>query len=160
MGSHVSLNAAMAAPERFSNLILGGVGDKTFDRPEVAGNPMAEAMEAADPETITEPMLKSFRHFADEQGEDRLALAACTRASGERLDPAQFDMLPMPVLVVAGQRDELAGDPQALAARFRDGHGVVLPGCDHFSAIPHASFKAAVFDFLDGMMDLPEPFYR
>ena len=33
------------------------------------------------------------------------------------------------------------------------GHGVTIPGCDHFSAIPHALTKAAVFDFLDGMMD-------
>jgi len=30
---------------------------------------------------------------------------------------------------------------------------VTIPGCDHFSAIPHALTKAAVFDFLDGMMD-------
>jgi hypothetical protein len=29
----------------------------------------------------------------------------------------------------------------------------VIPGCDHFSAIPHALTKAAVFDFLD---DLPD----
>jgi hypothetical protein len=30
---------------------------------------------------------------------------------------------------------------------------VVLPGCDHFSAIPHGLTKAAVFDFLDGLDD-------
>jgi pimeloyl-ACP methyl ester carboxylesterase len=59
----------------------------------------------------------------------------------------------MPVLVVAGQRDELAGDPEALALAFPHGHGVTLPGCDHFSAIPHALTKAAVFDFLDGLLD-------
>jgi hypothetical protein len=28
----------------------------------------------------------------------------------------------------------------------------VLPGCDHFSAIPHALYKATVFDFLDGTL--------
>ena len=28
-----------------------------------------------------------------------------------------------------------------------------LPGCDHFCAIPHALFKAAVFDFLEGWLD-------
>ena len=33
------------------------------------------------------------------------------------------------------------------------GTGKTIPGCDHFSAIPHALTKAAVFDFLDGMLD-------
>ena len=36
-----------------------------------------------------------------------------------------------------------------------DGRGVVIPGCDHFSAIPHALTKAAVFDFIDGVLDDP-----
>ena len=40
----------------------------------------AVAMEAEDPAAITNPLFQSFRHFADEQGEDRLALAACSRA--------------------------------------------------------------------------------
>jgi hypothetical protein len=30
---------------------------------------------------------------------------------------------------------------------------VTLPGCDHFSAIPHGLFKAAVFDFLDDSLE-------
>jgi hypothetical protein len=30
---------------------------------------------------------------------------------------------------------------------------VTLPGCDHFSAIAHALFKASVFDFLDGTLE-------
>jgi pimeloyl-ACP methyl ester carboxylesterase len=59
----------------------------------------------------------------------------------------------MPVLVAAGSRDEIAGDPQALADAIPGARAVSLPACDHFSAIPHALFKAAVFDFLDGWLD-------
>jgi pimeloyl-ACP methyl ester carboxylesterase len=109
-------------------------------------------MEAADPETVTEPMLRSFRHFADDQGEDRLALAALTRAKDEPFTKEELGKLDVPVLVVAGARDELAGNPEALAKVFPDGRAVTLPGCDHFSAIPHALFKATVFDFLDGTL--------
>ena len=69
---------------------------------------MAEAMLAEDPETITEPMLKSFRQFADEQGEDRQALAAFTQAQNPPLDRDALAALPMPVLVVAGQRRHAA----------------------------------------------------
>jgi pimeloyl-ACP methyl ester carboxylesterase len=61
--------------------------------------------------------------------------------------------LSVSALVVAGSRDELAGDPRDLADVIPGARAVTLPGCDHFSAIPHALFKAAVFDFLDGVLD-------
>ncbi|MGZ6008050.1 MAG: alpha/beta fold hydrolase [Rhizomicrobium sp.] len=152
MGSRLALAAALKVPKRFSTLTIGGVGEKLFEKREIVGNPMAEAMEAADPETITDPMLKSFRQFADDQGEDRLALAALTRAKDEPFTREELAKLDVPVLVVAGARDELAGDPEGLAKVFPDGRAVTLPGCDHFSAIPHALFKATVFDFLDGTL--------
>jgi pimeloyl-ACP methyl ester carboxylesterase len=155
MGSRLAIAAAMKAPKRFATLTVGGVGDKMFE-PRIPGNPMAEAMEAADIESIKEPMLKSFRQFADEQGEDRRALAAFVQAENPPLDRAALGALPMPVLVVAGSGDEGAGDPADLARVFPMGHGRTIPGCDHFSAIPHALTKAAVFDFIDGVMDEDE----
>lgn len=150
LGSRVALAAALKAPKRFATLTIGGIGEKLFEPRMMAGNPMAEAMEAADPETIKEPMLKSFRQFADDQGEDRLALAALTRARDEPFAREALAKLDVPVLVVAGARDELAGDPKPLADAFPDGRAVTIPGCDHFSVIPHGLFKATVFDFLDG----------
>jgi pimeloyl-ACP methyl ester carboxylesterase len=152
MGARIALAAALSKPERIATLTLGGVGGKLFDRPDVSGNPMADAMEAADPESISDPMLKSFRRFADEQGEDRLALAAFTRSGDRLLEKAELATLKVPVLVIAGAQDELAGDPQALSDVFPDGRAVTIPGCDHFSAIPHALYKATVFDFLDGTL--------
>lgn len=154
MGTRTAMQLALDAPGRVNNLMLGGIGGKLFDpRPAGSVEAMAQAMSAEDPSTITTEMLKSFRQFADEQGEDRLALAACSAADSAPLTPQQLGGLDMPVLVVAGQRDDLAGDPEALARVFSFGKGVVLPGCDHFSAIPHASLKATVFDFLDGVLD-------
>lgn len=163
MGARTALAAALAAPDRFSNLILGGVGHKLLlprEGAEEAGgvNRMAEAMLTDDPETITEPFLKSFRQFADEQGEDRQALAAFTQVTNPPWNADDFHHLRMPVLVVAGQR-ESNGDPEELARNFPDGRGKVIPGCDHFSAIPHALTKAAVFDFLDGV-DEDDPWAR
>ena len=150
MGSRLALAAALKAPDRFATLTLGGVGEKLFEKREIVGNPMADAMEAADPETIKEPMLKSFRQFADDQKEDRFALAALTRARDEPFTLAEMAKLAVPVLVVAGARDELAGNPEPLAKAFPDGRAVTVPGVDHFSIIGHALFKASVFDFLDG----------
>lgn len=155
MGARVAAQAAVTYPERFSNLILGGVGDKMLEessRPRT--DVVAEAMLAEDPASISDDFMRSFRHFADEQGEDRMALAAFSRAASPPLDVAAFATLPMPVLVVAGSR-ESNGDPETLAQAFPLGKGLVVPGCDHFSAIPHALTKAAVFDFIDGVLDDP-----
>ncbi|WP_411287729.1 alpha/beta fold hydrolase [Phenylobacterium sp.] len=155
MGTRTALQAAIEAPGRISNLILGGVGGKLLEPSTERGSIMADAMLAEDPQTISHPMLRSFRHFADEQGEDRRALAAFVQADNPPLDREAMGALPMPVLVVAGQRDEGAGDPEDLARVFPLGQGVTVAGCDHFSAIPHALTKAAVFDFLDGLLDDP-----
>jgi pimeloyl-ACP methyl ester carboxylesterase len=154
MGTRTALQLAMTAPDRVTNLILGGIGEKLLQpSPEDRSTVMADAMLAEDPATITHEMLKSFRQFADEQGEDRKALAAVVQAANPPLDQEAMANLSMPVLVVAGRGDEGAGDPGGLARVFPAGHAVWVPGCDHFSAIPHALTKAAVFDFLDGLMD-------
>lgn len=152
MGAQISLASALAAPKRFPLLMLGGIGGTLFE-PRPPGHPMAEAMEASDPETVTDPILRSFRRFADEQGEDRLALAALNRADNPQFTKSVVSQLSVETLIVTGARDDLAGDPHELAALISGAKAVTLPGCDHFSAIPHALFKAAVFDFLDGTLD-------
>lgn len=149
MGARLALAAVLARPERVGDLILGGVGGKLFDPPP-PGTPMADAMAADSIDAISEPLLKSFRQFADEQGEDRKALAACSRGAGTMFTRDDVSKVSAPTLVVAGARDQLAGDPEELAAAIPGAKAATLPGCDHFSAIPHALFKAAVFDFLDG----------
>jgi pimeloyl-ACP methyl ester carboxylesterase len=155
MGTRTAMQVAIDAPERISNLILGGVGGKMFEppKPSETGETLVDAMLAEDPESIREPFLKSFRQFADEQGEDRQALAAFSQVQNPPLDRGALAALPMPVLVVAGQGDKGAGDPEDLAREFANGKSQTIPGCDHFSAIPHALTKAAVFDFLDGLFD-------
>ncbi len=149
MGAHLALAAALARPERVGDLILGGIGGSMFGPPR-SGAPLAEAMEAENIDQISDHLMKSFRQFADEQGEDRFALAACARARNAPLGREEISRLSVPTLVVAGARDQLAGDPLELAAAISGARAVTLPGCDHFSAIPHALFKAAFFDFLDG----------
>jgi len=158
MGARLSLQMALQHPERVGNLIVGGIGGRMLKAPESQPTPtmtMAEAMRAADPETITEKTMKGFRLFADQQGEDRLALAAFTeaRGGGSALTADDLALLRPPTLVVAGSRDEMAGDPQELADAIPGAKSVTLPACDHFSAIPHALFKAAVFDFLEGWLE-------
>jgi pimeloyl-ACP methyl ester carboxylesterase len=156
MGARLSLHAALMRPDRISNLIVGGVGGRMLQPPPAAAASqmtMAEAMQAESAEAITDKTLRGFRLFADQQGEDRLALAAFSQGRGAGLGPDEIAAILTPTLVVAGSRDEMAGDPQALADVIPGAKAVSLPACDHFSAIPHALYKAAVFDFLEGWLE-------
>lgn len=152
MGARVALATALAHPERVDHLIVGGIGDKLFE-PRPVGHPMRDAMLADNIEGISEPLLRSFRQFAEEQGEDRKALAACADGLDFGFTRDGLSGIRAPTLVIAGARDALAGSAQGLADAIPGARAITLPGCDHFSAIPHALFKASVFDFLDGTLD-------
>jgi len=152
MGSHVALTAALLDGGRIDHLVVGGVGGRIFE-PARDPDAMAQAMEAATPDAITDPMLKSFRHFADEQKEDRLALAACSRGPRTPFTPDTLMGIRRPTLVVAGIRDQLAGPPQGLADAIPGAKAATVPGCDHFSLVSHGLFKASVFDFFDGWLE-------
>jgi pimeloyl-ACP methyl ester carboxylesterase len=154
MGARLALSLALAAPQSVDHLILGGVGGRLLESAP-RDDRMGAAMEADDPASIAEPLLQSFRQFADEQGEDRLALAAFTRAASEQFAASDLAAVRSPTLVVAGARDALAGDVEVLADAIPGARAITLAGCDHFNAIPHGLLKAAVFDFLDGMLDDP-----
>jgi pimeloyl-ACP methyl ester carboxylesterase len=152
MGAHIALAAALEDTGRIDHLVVAGVGGRIF---EPARNPegMAQAMEVESPDDIADPMLKSFRHFADEQKEDRLALAACSRGPREPITRDALMAIRCPTLVIAGARDQLAGPPQGLADAIMGAQAVTIPGCDHFSMIAHGLFKASVFDFFDGWLE-------
>ena len=153
LGARLALATALAHPGRIDHLVLGGIGGRIFE-PRQDEGAMAAAMTADDPQTIAEPMLRSFRHFADEQGEDRLALAACSQGSGRGFHARDArGRSPCRCWSWPARAMQLAGDPAELAAAIPGASTVSLPGCDHFSAIPHALFKASVFDFLDDVLD-------
>jgi pimeloyl-ACP methyl ester carboxylesterase len=152
MGAHIALTVAMRDGGRVDHLVVAGVGGRIFE-PSRDPEGMAKAMEAPSPDDIADPMLKSFRHFADEQKEDRLALAACSRGPREAITRDALGAIRRPALVIAGARDELAGPPQGLAKEIAGAKAVSIAGCDHFSMIAHGLFKASVFDFFDGWLE-------
>jgi pimeloyl-ACP methyl ester carboxylesterase len=116
---------------------------------------MAQAMRADNPAEINDPVLRGFRQFAENQNEDCVALAAFSEGVGTPPGADDLAALAVPPVVIAGALDGIAGDPHVLADSIPGALAVSLPACDHFSAIPHALFKAAVFDFLEGWLEAP-----
>jgi pimeloyl-ACP methyl ester carboxylesterase len=158
LGAHLSLAFALSHPERVDHLILGGIGKRAEDESRFGGKmTMAEAMRAESADAIEDPTLKGFRRFAEAEKADLAALAACSEGAGRPIEVADLGRLATPTLVVAGTLDKIAGDPQGVADLIPGAKCVAIPGCDHFSAIPHALYKAAVFDFLEGWLEEFDP---
>jgi len=147
MGARITSYICHSAPDRVRKAVLGGMGINIFGN---AGgyDPVAEALEADDPDTVTDPRGKSFRQFADRVGADRLALAACIRRSQVQITREIIESIETPVLVAVGTEDGIAGSPHELAAMMPNAEGFDIDGLDHMKATGAASYKTKALEFL------------
>lgn len=129
---------------RARSAVLGGVGGamlrRALDRKAIAG-----ALTAADPSEAS-PTARAFRRFAEQAGADLVALAAVQRA--RRAPPPDLAALCLPVLVIAGDGDQLAGPPGELALAIPGARAALISG-DHLRAIFDPDLPKLVAVFLD-----------
>jgi pimeloyl-ACP methyl ester carboxylesterase len=147
MGARVGVFVAMTAPERLRSLVIGGLGIHLVEQ---RGLPMgiAEALETPHPEALTDANQRLFRRFAEANGGDLVALAACIRGSREAPRAEALARITAPTLIATGSRDRIAGDPQALAALIPGATTFVIEGKDHNPAVGDRTFREAVLAFL------------
>lgn len=147
MGARITAFLALEHPERVRSAILGGLGMNLIAG---VGAPdgIAAALEASDPASVTEPQARMFRAFADQTKSDRRALAACIRGSRQTLTREQAAAIRVPMLVVVGSADTIAGSAEALAALIPGAKAVTIPRRDHMRTVGDKAFKAAVLEFL------------
>ena len=148
MGARVSAFAALAAPQRFSKLIFGGLG---IGLVEGVGDwdPIAAALLAPSIEDVEDPFGRMFRAFADRTKSDRQALAACISASRQELTAEDVGRIAQPTLIGVGTRDDIAGSPERLAALMPNAEVCAIENRDHMLAVGDRTFKARVLEFLD-----------
>jgi pimeloyl-ACP methyl ester carboxylesterase len=145
MGSLVS-SRLVPRERRARSLVLGGVGGDLGRQPERLNRAaIAAALEVEVRSTIEDASARAFRAFADSTGADRLALAAVLR--GAMGQPAALGEIAVPTLVVAGDKDVLAGSPQALADRIPGAIANVISG-DHLGAVNDPEFARCMVSFL------------
>lgn len=147
MGARIASHVALDRPERVKALLLGGLGIHLV---EGVGLPLgiADAMEAPSLDVLTDPMQRMFRAFADANGSDLKALAACIRGSRDTLTRDEVGRLAMPCLVSVGTKDAVAGSGQALADLMPNARHVPIEGREHNLAVGDRTHKAAVLAFL------------
>ena len=144
MGSRIGLRARGQDGDRFDRAVLGGLGKGGgFARAEAIARRMRGDTRERDPVAV------SFQQFAAARpGNDLEALAACILGPQSPLQEAELRAVRSPVLVVAGENDELAPDAGELAAALPRGEFLQLPGRNHMNAVPARQFKEAALEFL------------
>jgi pimeloyl-ACP methyl ester carboxylesterase len=145
MGGAISMGLMVRYPERFTSVILGGVGGRGPRRgPD---SPVARAMLADDPSTIEDPVAKGFRIFAERLGNDLKALAAVNQ-SNRFSDLDALRTVTLPVLIVVGENDALVEGAEPLARAIPTARLITIPDRDHLTVVPDPRFKDAVVKFL------------
>ena len=146
MGARITAFMALSHPHRVRSVVLGGLG---IGLVEGVGDwdPIADALLAASLDDVTHERGRMFRAFAEQTKSDRQALAACIMTSRDLLTAADMARIDMPALIGVGTRDDIAGDPHALAALMPDARALDIPGRDHMLAVGDKVFKRAVLEF-------------
>jgi pimeloyl-ACP methyl ester carboxylesterase len=149
MGGMISARLIQHHEDRFEKVILAGVGGSMVEGAVNSSSAIADALLADDVDSITNPTAKGFRIFADASGGDRKALATYMQAGRPSFTKEDFAGVKLPVLIVAGEKDELVGDPNVLASCFENGRAVVPPRRDHLNTVGDKVYREAVIEFLD-----------
>lgn len=150
MGARISAFLTLAQPERVIGLALGGLGIHLVDG---VGLPLgiAEALEAPDDTGITDPTQMMFRAFAEKNGQDLQALAACIRGSRQVMSRAEVGRIATPTLVAVGTNDDIAGAPEPLAALMPHARAFAIQGRDHNLAVGDRTHRAEVLAFYEAL---------
>jgi len=147
MGGYICIHLLMKHPELVKKLAIGGVGETYLEGQFGPRAEIADALLAPDKAEIANPIARRFRDFAEQDGKDIVALAACMRGNRRALAASELSRSTRPVLVVCGENDDLTGAPGPLAAAFGDGSAVTVPRRDHMTTVGDKVYKKAVLEF-------------
>jgi pimeloyl-ACP methyl ester carboxylesterase len=148
MGARITAFLTVNHPARVRSAIFGGLGIRLV---EGVGLPesIADALEAPSLADVQDPTGHMFRSFAQQTKSDLRALAACIRGSRQTMSRAEAGGIRVPVLIVIGTKDQIAGNGHELAALIPGARALDVPGRDHMLAVGDKVYKAGVIDFLN-----------
>ncbi len=149
MGARVLLTLASRTPEKFGKIVVGGVGGRLLDgHDDGQGQAIVDGIDGRESD---DPLAQAFGRFARTPGNDPKALAAFLRRRHVALTAEDLARIANPVLIVAGDRDPLAGDPAALAAAMPNAQAKLLRNVDHLATASDFGFIDAALRFLEAV---------
>lgn len=144
MGARIGLEVVMDHPNRITRAVLGGIGASGAIQ---HSEEIANALRRGEP--TDDPIAQTFFNFAAARpANDLLALAACIRGLRPERDLKRLGAIRTPILVVVGDRDEIARGAPELIEEIPSARLHVIPNRDHMSAVVSREFKQAALDFL------------
>jgi pimeloyl-ACP methyl ester carboxylesterase len=155
MGACIGACLIGEAPQRFSAMVLGGIGDETPES-EGACRAIAAGLRAPRAEDVADPIGRAYRAFAAANPHNDLEALALSALQlwpeGYPLELAgpRHSEVDLPLLVVNGAEDRpyVLSDERFVAA-IPGARLVRIPARDHLSVVPDPRFKAAVIEFLE-----------
>src|SRR5437879_12921905 len=135
MGMRVVLGRA----QRISWAVRGGIGRAgAIDSSDAIAHAFLEGGETDDPAAET------FYRFASARPiNDLRALAACIQGLRPVADPARLAAIRTPILIVVGDRDEIARGAPELVELIPSARLVTVPGRERLSLVPAAELNQA-----------------
>lgn len=147
MGARIAAFLTLQHPELVSRVVFAGLAERMVLG--VGGSEEIYAgLVAPSWRDVTDPTGRAFRLFAESTKSDLDALAACIRSSRVKIQADALASIACPVLVVAGELDDIAGPVQPLVDMIPNARGVVLPERNHMNAVGDSGYKKAVLEFL------------
>jgi pimeloyl-ACP methyl ester carboxylesterase len=141
--------------ERFTSVIMGGIGDETKESRDACIT-IAYALMARDPSQITDPLGQAYRAYAESNPNNDLEALAW---SALRIWPEGYPVqvggagladVDVPVLIVNGEDDHpYVETDEKLAAAIPGAKLVTIPDTNHLSVVPDPRFKEEALAFLE-----------
>ncbi len=154
MGAFIGAHLLGHHPQRFSSMVLGGIGDET-ESSAAQGIVIAQALRAKDTTKIDDAYGHAIRAYVEANPDNDLQSLAYSalemwpegyprKIAGPDSSNAEF-----PVLIVNGENDHPYVDSADLfVAALSNARHVKIPGTDHLSVVADERFKKVVLKFL------------
>ena len=147
MGARIAAFLTINHPSRVGAVIFGGLASRMITGVG-GGAEIARGLEAPSLSDVTETQARAFRIFAEQTRGDLKALAACIKSSRVKITEEMLATIKAPVLVVAGEKDDVSGEVGPLVAAIPGATGLTLPNRNHMNAVGDKTFKEAAVAFL------------
>lgn len=147
MGARITAWLTVHHPARVRRAVFAGLASRIITGVG-GGEAIARGLEAPSLAEVEGATPRAFRIFAERTGSDLKSLAACMRAGRIKMTAEELAAISVPVLIVAGEQDDVAGSVPELAAIIPGSKGVVIPNRNHMNAVGDRDYKQAVVEFL------------
>jgi pimeloyl-ACP methyl ester carboxylesterase len=153
MGAFMAIHLLGHKKERFSSVIMGGIGDETEESKDARF--IADALRAKDPSQITNQLGRAFRAYVDlnpNNDLEALALSALQmwpEGYPIQLGGAGLANVDIPVLIINGEDDNpYVKSDHKLANAIPGAQLVRIPYKDHISVVIDQQFKNEILRFI------------